>query len=234
MTVIPAPAIACGPPDPLPDGRWYRLHDLARESGLAAALRTLADELSPAAIPFGPAGHAILLADPALETNLADPARSEADRLFTVDLGGETVLALRRRDKLSSTGAGPGPASPEWAAGIGWIRLGVSRWLLRYCVGHARERKIGSETLLQQQMAQGMVADVLTGQLEAEALMDGGPLPGAAVLAEVHSRIRTADRIALSLLGASGFQAGLPSHTAWVSELLADAYQGTDPDGGPR
>lgn len=199
---------------------WYRFHDLAQESGLAAGLRALAEQFSHDTTTFGPSGHALVLADP------ATAAATAAALLFTVELGADAVMALRL-----PRGTGT-ECSPQWAAGICWVRLGASRWLLRHCVAHARMRRIGQDSLLQQQIAQATVAEALTEQLEAEALLDGGGIPGAAVLAQAHARIQAADRIALPLLGASGFQAGLPSHTAWVSELLADVYPGHG--GGPR
>jgi alkylation response protein AidB-like acyl-CoA dehydrogenase len=102
--------------------------------------------------------------------------------------------------------------------------------LLRHATDHVSERTAGTERLIQLQMVKGMIAEALTEQLEAEALLDGRTDP--VVLIEANARIQAADRILLRLLGASGFQAGLPSHTCWVSELLADAYIGYEtPDG---
>jgi hypothetical protein len=186
---------------------WH-IHDLARDEGLIAGLRALAEELAPGGVPFGPSGHAVLPTDAAT----AGPAR----RLLTVTIGADAVLAVKARAFE--------PAPAAWLLGLSWLRLGTSRWLLRQGTEHVTSRTVGTESLIQQQMIKGMIADALTEQLEAEALLDGRTDP--AVLIEANARIQTADRMLLRLLGASGFQAGLPSHTCWVSELLADAYVG--------
>jgi hypothetical protein len=203
------------------------VHDIARDVGLAAALHGLAEQIKPRAIPFGPAGHAVVPADvPATGPRCG----ADSEHLFTVALDGDHVVALRLREAADLP---PGHDDGHlWAVGVSWVRLGASRWLLRRCLRHARERIVGDGPLVQQQMVQGMIAEALTEQLEAEALLEGARAPGMAVLTEANVRIRSADRTLLRLLGASSFQAGLPSHTVWVSELLADAYIGPETIGG--
>jgi hypothetical protein len=192
------------------------IHDVARDDGIAAGLRALAEQWAPAGVPFGPAGHAIL------PTDLA-PA-GPAQRLRTITIGADTVLAVKADHSFRR-------APTAWLIGVSWLRLGASRWLLKHATDHVSGRTVGTESLLQQQMVKGMIAEALTEQLEAEALLDGRTDP--AVLIEANARIQAADRMLLRLLGASGFAAGPPSHTCWVSELLADAYIGYDPlDGG--
>ncbi len=196
------------------------IHDVARTDGLTAGLRALAEQWAPDGVPFGPAGHAILPADLA-------PA-GPAQRLRTITIGADTVHTV----KADPVRGGPFRcASTAWLLGVSWLRLGASRWLLRHATDHVSGRTVGTESLLQQQMVKGMIAEALTEQLEAEALLDGRTDP--AVLIEANTRIQVADRMLLRLLGASGFAAGQPSHTCWVSELLADAYIGYDlVDGG--
>lgn len=194
------------------------IHDIARDEGLITGLRALTEELAPDGVPFGPAGHAVVPSG----ASAAAPAR----RLLTITIEADAVNAVQ------ATTYDPTPA--DWLLGVSWLRLGASRQLLRQATDHVTERTVGTERLIQQQMIKGMIAEALTEQLTAEALLDGGTDP--AVLVEANARIQTADRMLLRLLGASGFQSGLPSHTCWVSELLADAYIGYEagyetPDG---
>lgn len=206
MTTMSAPPqVPAAPADPR---LLRRIHDLARDHGLIAGLRALAEHLAPDGVPFGPAGHAVLPA----HTEAAGPAR----RLLTVTIDTDAVHAVRA--------ATPEPAPAVWAVGVSWLRLGASRWLLRLATDHVHTRTVGGAPLVQQQMIKGMIADALTEQLTAEGLLDGRTDP--AILTGANAAIQAADRILLRLLGASGFQAGLPSHTCWVSELLADAYIG--------
>lgn len=197
----------------------YRCYEIARDDGVVAALRALGEELTPDTLPFGPGGHAVMPAGwPTDGPRSANPC----ELMFSVALDEDRVAVVRRRGSPSD----PDDTCPGFAAGICWVRLGASRWLLAHAVANARRRKVGDEILLRQQMVMAMVADALSVQLEAEALLDGDAAPGPAILAEASARILAADRIALRLLGAGGFTAGLASHTAWVSELLADAYLG--------
>ncbi len=197
----------------------YRCYEIARDDGMVAALRALGQEMTPGVLPFGPGGHAVVPADwPTASLQSANPP----ELMFSVPLGEDQIAVVRRRAAPSDTE----DMCPAFTAGICWVRLGVSRWLLAHAVAHAQRRKVGDESLLAQQMVKAMVADALTVQLEAEALLDGDAAPSPAILAGASARILEADRIALRLLGASGFTAGVASHTAWVSELLADAYLG--------
>jgi hypothetical protein len=190
------------------------IHDLTRDEGLIVGLRALTVELAPCGVPFGSGGHAVLPTDAVT----ARPGR----RLLTVSIGTDAVHAVKA--------AVFEPAPTAWLVGISWLRLGASRWLLRQGTEHVTDRTVGTERLIQQQMIKGMIAEALTEQLEAESLLDGRTDP--AVLIDANARIQLADRMLLRLLGASGFQAGLPSHTCWVSELLADAYIGYEIPGG--
>jgi hypothetical protein len=214
MTTMSAPpkareALSAGP------SLLRHIHDLARDRGLIAGLRALADDLAPCGVPFGPSGHAVLPTDAVT----AGPAR----RLLTITIGADAVHAMKAAAMFE-------PTPVAWLLGVSWLRLGASRLLLRQATDHVTNRSVGSERLIQQQMIKGMIAEALTEQLEAEALLDGRTDP--AVLIDANARIQNADRMLLRLLGASGFQAGLPSHTCWVSELLADAYIGYEtPEG---
>jgi hypothetical protein len=202
----------------------YRCYEIARDDGVVAALRALGEEMTPDVLPFGPGGHAVVPADwPTAGPRSANPC----ELMFSVALGDDHVAVVRSRGTrdLGNTGDLDN-TSQGFTAGICWVRLGASRWLLAHAVANAQRRKVGDESLLRQQMVMAMVADALSVQLEAEALLDGDTAPSLAVLAEASARILAADRIALRLLGAGGFTVGLASHTAWVSELLADAYLG--------
>lgn len=211
--------------------QWLELHDLARDTGLATGLRALQEAIAPAGVPYGPAGHVVLLAG----TPCADAGqRCQPEQTGAITLGADVLLIGRRPpgEAVSDEAATRLPDRRSWAIGISWVRLGTSRWLLRHCVAHARDRQVGDGSLLQQQLVIGAVADALIEQLEAQSLLAGGADPDATLLAEVNAAIVTADRLALGLLGASGFQECLPSLTAWASELLADAYIGPPGYGG--
>jgi hypothetical protein len=197
----------------------YRCYEIARDDGVVAALRSLGEEMTPGVLPFGPGGHAVVPAD---WLTAGPRSANPPELMFSVALDDDHVAVMRRRGSPND----PDGTSPGFTAGICWLRLGASRWLLTHAVANAQRRKVGDESLLRQQMVMAMVADALSVQLEAEALLDGDAAPGPAVLAEASARILAADRIALRLLGAGGFTAGVASHTAWVSELLADAYLG--------
>ena len=200
----------------------YRCYEIARDEGVVAALRALVEESAPGALPFGPGGHAVV---PAGWLTAGRQCANPLELMFSVALDEDHVAVVRRRGSPGDP-SDPDDTNPGFVAGICWLRLGASRWLLAHAVANAQQRKVGDESLLRQQMVIAMVADALSVQLEAEALLDGDAAPGRAVLTEASARILAADRIALRLLGASGFIAGLASHTAWVSELLADAYLG--------
>jgi len=218
--VNPAPTVVLTPAALAADvaGRWQPLHDVARDDGLAAGFRALQAAVAPAGVPCGPAGHVVTLA------GIPCPGDSQDEQAGQIALGADTFVVAR----------GPvATAVPEaWALGLSWVRLGTSRWLLRRCVEHARGRQVGDGSLLQQQLVMGAVADALIEQLEAQSLLAGGGDPGAELLSEANAAIVTADRLALGLLGASGFAQGLDSCTAWVSELLADAFIGSPGLGG--
>jgi hypothetical protein len=214
MTVLSA-APATRVAEPIAEPKLLQhIHDVARDEGVIAGLRALTEELAPDGVPFGPAGHAVVPSGAATV--------GHARRLLTIAIDADAVHAMRATvfDRTPET----------WLLGVSWLRLGASRQLLRYATDHVTERTVGTERLIQLQMVKGMIAEALTEQLEAEALLDGRTDP--AVLIEANARIQAADRMLLRLLGASGFQTGLPSHTCWVSELLADAYIGYEtPDG---
>lgn len=148
-----------------------RCRDAAREDGPAAALRLLASAVCPDALPCGPAGHAVVPAD--LERScerawvngaVRDRRREEEESLATIALAGGDLVALR-----CSYGA-----PPEWVTGVAWLRLGLSERLLAHCTRYLRERTSGDGPLLQYQMVRGVIADALTDQLEAGAMLDTG------------------------------------------------------------
>ena len=206
MTTMSAPPQVA---EPVAESDLLRhVHAVARDAGLLTGLRALVAALAPDGVPFGPAGHAVL---PAGADTVA-PARLL--RTITID-GGELHA-------VAASLVEPAPAA--WSVGVSWLRLGASRWLLRQATEHVAGRTVGTEQLIAQQMVKGMIAEALTEQLEAEALLDGAT--DHAVLIDANARIQAADRTLMRLFGASGFRTGPASATCWVSELLADAYIG--------
>ena len=102
--------------------------------------------------------------------------------------------------------------------------------LLDRVLTHLGDRKTDGAPLLHQQMIKGAIAEAVLDHLEIQAALDppaASPTgPSWAALAETHRRITAVDRKLLLLFGASGFLEDGPGVTAYVSELLADAYIG--------
>ncbi|MFB9925501.1 DUF2786 domain-containing protein [Amycolatopsis halotolerans] len=181
-------------PDPVP---WQEYRRVAREQGVAPALKLLRTTRRTGAIAAAPAGEL--------------PAGTEI--LRQADLPGGAVAFAR--------GLPDAPAGPE----LLWVRLGLSQWLLDECLQYLGERRSGEESLLRKQMIQDCLATALNGQLavEADLLADGSAAP--ARVRYLHQCLSDVDRKLLGLLGAKGFLAGEPGEVADVSELLASLHE---------
>lgn len=192
----------------------------ARENGLAQALTVLSGEALPGVLPCGPGGHAVVPAAVAATAGRIWQDGREYDRAA----GEEEVL--RRGGPLVALRHRPGgPAGivdhGGWTLGLVWLRLGLSEGLLDACVRYLDSRACGDSTVLRQQMVKGAVADVLIEQFEVHAVLTGVDAPD---LAHTHRQITVADRALLRLLGASGYLADGAGETAYLSEVLAEAY----------
>jgi hypothetical protein len=192
----------------------------ARENGLAQALTVLCGEALPGVLPCGPGGHAVV---PAVVAATADRIWQDG-RGYDRAAGEEEVL--RRGGPLVALRHRPGGHADivdhgGWTLGLVWLRLGLSEGLLDACVRYLDSRACGDSTVLRQQMVKGAVADVLIEQLEVHAVLTGVDAPGPAHL---HQQITVADRALLRLLGASGYLADEAGETAYLSEVLAEAY----------
>ena len=192
----------------------------ARENGLAHALTELCGEALPGVLPCGPGGHAVVPAAVAAE---ADRIWQDG-RVYDRATGEEEVL--RRGGPLVTLRHRPGGRAESvdhggWALGLVWLRLGLSESLLDACVHYLGSRACGDSTVLRQQLVKGAVADVVMEQLEVYAALTGVGAPGPAHL---HQQLTVADRALLRLLGAAGYLAGGDGETAYLSEVLAEAY----------
>ncbi|WP_406641787.1 DUF2786 domain-containing protein [Amycolatopsis sp. WGS_07] len=182
-------------PDP---AQWQEYRRVAREQGVAPALKLLPTRCRNGAIAAVPAGEL--------------PAGTEI--LRQAELPGGAVAFARG---LPGALAGPD---------LVWVRLGLSQGLLDECLQYLRERRSGEESLLRKQMIQDCLATAFNGQLavEADLLATGGALPPAR-LRYLHQLLSDVDRKLLGLLGAKGFLAGGPGEVADVSELLASVHE---------
>jgi hypothetical protein len=192
----------------------------ARENGLAQALTVLCGEALPGVLPCGPGGHAVV---PAVVAATADRIWQDGHG-YDRAAGEEEVL--RRGGPLVALRHRPGGHAGivdrgGWPPGLVWLRLGLSEGLLDACVRYLDSRACGDSTVLRQQMVKGAVADVLIEQLEVHAVLTGADSPD---LAHLHQQITVADRALLRLLGASGYLADGAGETAYLSEVLAEAY----------
>ncbi|MYW92901.1 DUF2786 domain-containing protein [Amycolatopsis rubida] len=181
-------------PDP---ARWQECRRVAREQGVAPALKLLRTRRRNDAVAAVPAGEL--------------PAGTEI--LREADLPGGAVAFAR--------GLPGAPAGPD----LVWVRLGLSQGLLDECLRYLGERRSGEESLLRKQMIQDCLATALNGQLavEADLLADGSTAPARARY--LHQLLSDVDRKLLGLLGAKGFLAGGPGEVADVSELLASVHE---------
>lgn len=110
--------------------------------------------------------------------------------------------------------------------GLLWLRLGLSEGLRDACLTHLKGRRSGDSSILLQQMVKLQLAEVLTEQLELEALLLSCDIPsaGPSELRRLHDRVTLTDRSLLRLFGAVGYLSDGPGLTAHVSELLAETY----------
>lgn len=182
-------------PDPAP---WQEYRRVAREQGVAPALKLLRTRQRNGAIAAVPAGEL--------------PAGTEI--LRQADLPGGAVVFAR--------GLPDAPVGPD----LLWVRLGLSQWLLDECLRYLGERRSGEESLLRKQMIQDCLATALNGQLAVEADLlasDGAVAP--ARMRYLHRQLSDVDRKLLGLLGANGFLSGGPGEVADVSELLGSVHE---------
>ncbi|OXM65514.1 hypothetical protein CF165_22870 [Amycolatopsis vastitatis] len=201
----------------------------ARKRGLAPALAMLCAHALPELLPCGPLGHALVPTELAVSANRVwvDGAVFARSAGSETTLARGTVVALRHVPERDH-GSQPGDGGELWRSGLVWLRLGLSEGLLDHCVGYLGGRRCGDTTLLRQQMVMGSVADVLIEHQEAGAVLAefegaGLPLPEATAT-HLQRQLTSAGRTLLRLLGASGFVAGGPGETAYLSELLAEAH----------
>ncbi|MER5439003.1 hypothetical protein [Streptomyces sp. NPDC002790] len=215
-------------------GRWRLLLDVAREDGWRRALDELHADAATDALVVGPAGHALLPVTAhrkAARVRLGGVVRDRAAGTETVrDTRVPQVVMVRVDGVAPDRGvddAGP-TGDEEWAVGLAGLRLGLSYALLDAALAHLGGRQSGDTAVLHQQLVKGMVADVVVEHLEIRAVLDAAGADGLAwpAVADVHRRITGADRLLLRLFGASGYVEDGPGRTAYVSELLADAYVG--------
>jgi alkylation response protein AidB-like acyl-CoA dehydrogenase len=214
--------------DPAGEAAMPACRRVARKRGLAPALAMLCARALPELLPCGPLGHALVPTELAVSAS-----RVWVDGLvFARSAGSETTLArgtvVVLRHVPEPGGGQPGDGGDLWRAGLVWLRLGLSEGLLDTCVDYLGGRRCGDSTLLRQQMVMGSVADVLIEHQEAGAVLAefegaGLPLPEATAT-HLQRQLTLADRKLLRLLGASGFVAGGPGETAYLSELLAEAH----------
>jgi hypothetical protein len=192
---------------------WRRAMDVARENGWAAALTALPALAAVAEPVTGPAGHVVLFPETgSVGTDIAGTVR--ATRV-------PGLAVLLRAD-------GAAAADPGWAKALAGLRLGLSQWLLDEALEFLGARETNGAPLLSRDLVKGDVADVLLDHADIRSRLESVDPDGTdwAANVEVHQLITQADRRVLRLFGARGFVEGGPGTTAYVSELLADAYVG--------
>jgi len=198
--------------------------EAALERGIAGGLSVLYADASR--IHVGGAGYAIVpraVPAAATATCAGTPLTAPAPPLPLLSGAAAPDLAVIR-----CPGDGPEAAGccGNFAYGIAWLRLGLSRALLSTVVAFARDRTVAGGSLLNQQLVKGALADSLAELMTAEATLAGGP-PDPAGLPEFHHAVTVVDRSLLRLLGAEGFRRDGPGGVSHLSELLAELYGGT-------
>ncbi len=202
---------------------WGGLRELARAAGLAAAWRRFA---GVDGLP-GPRGLCLRVLDAAAGAVDGGPAL-EADEAGVAVLGFPYVLG---GGTLVATPCVVSNADAASLEGLLWLRLGVSEGLRDACLTHLKGRRSGDSSILLQQIVKLQLAEVLTEQLELEALLLTCDISAAAPveLRRLHGRVTLTDRSLLRLFGAVGYLSDGPGLAAHVSELLAETYL---PSGG--
>lgn len=215
----PAPAERAGRPVQVEHAALLECERIAHEQGLAAGLAAALDAL----------GARDAGADPGIAAVLAPPGRVAALPAGRVPAGAECV-PHRMGDLEGVTFVRCAPA-PAGAAGqltafgalLGAARLGVSRRLLEWAVGHLSGRTVEGQPTLRKQLVLGTLADVLTGvEAARRGLLAAGSVPAAVV--DVHDRITELDWETAKLLGASGMITDSPSRGGYVSRLTANCW----------
>ncbi|MFD7080700.1 hypothetical protein [Streptomyces sp. NPDC059918] len=215
-------------PEPRPDETAPRaadrLYETARHEGAEAALTALHRSAGPHALVHGPAGHA--LAPAALLAGATHtgppgalaPRRPGAERELTSPLLAALGLAAVRVDTA------PRPAGAAWDAAVVRVRLGLTRRLLDATLDHLDGRAFGDTPLLRRQVVKTALAAVGVSLLEVESALTACRTPDRTGVRQLHDTLTAADGRLLQLLGAWGLTTDGPGGTAYVSQVLADAY----------
>ncbi|MDX2525306.1 hypothetical protein [Streptomyces europaeiscabiei] len=207
---------------------WRRLHDAARRDDPYQALVTLHRSTGGDVLRCGPGGHSIAPEEIVRRATRVRVGGSDVDRATQT----EEVCTPAQLERLGLValrhgGACASEPDQEWTTALAWSRLGMSERLLNACMTSLDGRWFGGSKLLHQQLVKGALADVAAELTETRTLLTGTS-PDRSVVALVHRQLTGADRTQLRLLGANGFAADGPGRWAYVSELLADVYAGSD------
>ncbi|WP_410579401.1 hypothetical protein [Amycolatopsis sp. lyj-108] len=196
--------------------RWTRCRAVTRGESIGAGFDVLLESF-PGGPPAGPGGHVLV------RRGEGEPPEDDLPATSRELLAAEG-LAVGERD--------PRPAVDDatWLTGLAWLRLGASEQLTDRCVAYLGERASGEGSLLDRQLVAGQLADALIEQFEIEAVL-GAPGLDPPTLRRVHRRITDADRLLSRLLAASGFLSDGPGRVAYVSQLIADVWLGTESTG---
>ncbi|WP_234380017.1 hypothetical protein [Streptomyces sp. CMB-StM0423] len=141
----------------------------AKAEGPAPALAELRAGLGPDARAWGPGGHAVLPLAAAEAPGGAPVATLE---FASGDLG--VWRDARHRD---------GTTGP-WAAGVLWIRLGLTEHLLRTAADYLAGRRVGGEVLAGIASVRTTLGEAAADLLEARLLLEHGPDDGGPATAE--------------------------------------------------
>ncbi|MFE2877614.1 hypothetical protein ACFXG6_17385 [Streptomyces roseus] len=215
-------------PEPRPDEgapcAAVRLYETARHEGAEAALTALHRWAGPHALVHGPAGHALApaallaAATHAGPPGALAPRRPGAEHELTSPLLAALGLAAVRVDTA------PRPPSAAWDTAVLRVRLGLSRWLLDATLDHLDGRAFGDTPLLRQPVVKAALAAAGVSLLEAESALTADRAPDRTGIRQLHGALTATDGSLLKLLGAWGLTTDGPGVTAYVSQVLADAY----------